>query len=196
MHGHAPIHLSQALPCVYVHSACGEHPEARTYVHTSSNPANGSRLELLGKNLIDLGSICGYLSCLPVQAHTTAFVDPISVEFAGVRVYEVPPNGQGIAALLALNILKELGVVDDAKKAAAAAAADKAGAGESGAATAAAGGWGGEAAYLHRLIEVLRLAFADTRWYCADMDKADVPVEELLGQRYAAERAQLFDPAR
>lgn len=111
---------------------------------------------------------------MPVQAHTTAFVDPISVEFAGVRVYEVPPNGQGIAALLALNMLKELGVVQDAKK-------------EGGEA---------EATYLHRLIEVLRLAFADTRWYCADMDKANVPVEELLGQPYAAERARLFNPAR
>lgn len=54
----------------------------------------------------------------------------------------------------------------------------------------------GEAAYLHRLIEVLRLAFADTRWYCADMDKTEVPVKELLGQAYAAERARLFDPAR
>lgn len=118
-------------------------------------------------------------------------MDPISVEFAGVRVYEVPPNGQGIAALLALNILKELGVVDDAKKAAAAAAGAGGAKEEEGA-----GGGGGEAAYLHRLIEVLRLAFADTRWYCADMDKANVPVEELLGQPYAAERARLFDPAR
>lgn len=131
---------------------------------------------------------------MPVQTHTTAFVDPISVEFAGVRVYEVPPNGQGIAALLALNILKELGVVDDAKKAEgdAAAAAGEGGAKKEGGA----GAGGGEAAYLHRLIEVLRLAFADTRWYCADMDKAEVPVEELLGQPYAAERARLFDPSK
>lgn len=118
-------------------------------------------------------------------------MEPISVEFAGARVYEVPPNGQGIAALLALNILKELGVVKDAKTG----AAGKEEGGENAAAT---GGKQeeGEAAYLHRLIEVLRLAFADTRWYCADMDKVDVPVKELLGQPYAAERARLFDPAR
>ena len=49
---------------------------------------------------------------------------------------------------------------------------------------------------MHRLIEVLRLAFADTNWYCADPDKVDVPVEELLGLEYAAKRALLFDPAR
>lgn len=109
------------------------------------------------------------------------------MEFAGVRVYEVPPNGQGIAALLALNILKELGVVEEARATVA----------KSGAAAAAATAKdGGEAAYLHRLIEVLRLAFADTRWYCADMDKAEVPVKELLGHAYAAERARLFDPTR
>lgn len=132
-----------------------------------------------------------------IQAHTTAFVHPISVEFAGVRVHEVPPNGQGIAALLALNILKELGVIDDTKTAAAdlnekgeevRVHGKREGGGK--------GGGEGETAYLHRLIEALRLAFADTRWYCADPDKVDVPVEELLGQAYAAGRARLFDPSR
>lgn len=91
-------------------------------------------------------------------------------------MHEVPPNGQGIAALLALNILKELGVTDSKV------ATNRAGE--------------GEAQYLHRLIETLRLAFADTRWYCADMAKVEVPVEELLGQAYAAERARLFNPER
>lgn len=94
-----------------------------------------------------------------------------------MRVHEVPPNGQGIAALLSLNILKELGVTDGNT-----CSDDEVGE--------------DEAAYLHRLIEVLRLAFADTRWYCADMDKVDVPVEKLLGQPYAAERARLFDASR
>lgn len=96
-------------------------------------------------------------------------------------MHEIPPNGQGIAALLALNILKELGVLDDAGPTDGAASGTRR---ES------------EVAYFHRLIEVLRLAFADTRWYCADMDKVEVPVEELLGQEYAAQRARLFDPSR
>lgn len=118
---------------------------------------------------------------LLIQAHTTAIVEPISVEFGGVRVHEVPPNGQGIAALLALNILKEMGMVDDGRTGVkpATGAEDKA-----------------EAAYLHRLIEVLRLAFADTRWYCADMEKVNVPVDELLGKAHAVHRAKLFDPSR
>ncbi|CAN0387394.1 unnamed protein product, partial [Laminaria digitata] len=128
--------------------------------------------------------------------HTTAFVEPISVEFAGVRVYEVPPSGQGIAALLALNILKELGVAAPNTNTLAGGEGD-------GVCKAAVGGVGvgagegeGQAAYLHRLIEVLRLAFADTNWYCADPDKVEVPVAELLGRTYAVERAGLFDPAR
>ncbi|CAM9583466.1 unnamed protein product [Scytosiphon promiscuus] len=134
----------------------------------------------IGEAMVDvLQEMGGLLTADDLKDHTTAFVEPISVEFAGTRVYEVPPNGQGIAALLALNILKELGVVDGSNEQQQ-------------------GGKGGEeeAAYLHRLIEVLRLAFADTRWYCADMDKAEVPVKELLGKAYAAERAGLFDPAR
>ncbi|CAN0093454.1 unnamed protein product [Ectocarpus sp. 8 AP-2014] len=73
----------------------------------------GGRIgEAMVKVLQEMG---GVLTMEDLKAHTTAFVEPISVEFAGVRVYEVPPNGQGIAALLALNILKELGVVEEAR---------------------------------------------------------------------------------
>lgn len=141
-----------------------------------------------------------------VQSHTTAFVEPISVEFAGARVYEVPPNGQGIAVLLALNILKELGVVDGTNPNpsvavggtnASVSEAPGVGTSDGGLCKGVETGAGeGQAAYLHRLIEVLRLAFADTCWYCADQGKVDVPVEELLGRAYAAERARLFDPLR
>lgn len=94
-------------------------------------------------------------------------------------MYEVPPNGQGITALLALNILKEMGLTEHDIASKAAPMDDRA-----------------KALYWHRLIEALRLAFADTRWYCADPDKVHVPLKELLGRTYAAERAKLFDPTR
>lgn len=94
-------------------------------------------------------------------------------------MYEVPPNGQGIAALLALNILKEMGVTEHGINPKTAPMNERE-----------------KAFYWHRLIEALRLAFADTRWYCADPDKVHVPLKELLGRAYAAERAQLFDPTR
>lgn len=124
------------------------------------------------------------------QAHETAFVEPISAEFAGVRVYEVPPNGQGITALLALNILKEMGIGADPSS------AEKSRFDERGYTGEGEGEGEGEAEYLHRLIEVMRLAFADTRWYCADPEKVAVPIKELLSQRYAAERARHFNPHR
>lgn len=111
-----------------------------------------------------------------------------------MRVHEVPPNGQGITALLALNILKEMGVLKDTSANDADATSAEKPEREDG--KGAEEGGEGEAAYLHRLIEVLRLAFADTRWYCADPDKVDVPVEELLGKAYAAERACFFDPTK
>lgn len=119
-------------------------------------------------------------------------MESISTDFAGVRVHEVPPNGQGITALLALNLLKEMGIGTDPKLAdlpVFESSRDTSG-------TSKDKGEEAESAYLHRLIEVLRLAFADTRWYCADPDKVEVPVEELLSQGYAAERARLFDPSR
>lgn len=133
-----------------------------------------------------------------LQSHETTFVESISTNFAGVRVHEVPPNGQGITALLALNILEQLGIGTDPKAADLPVfnTPDSNNNNMQAAREREVEGNEGEAAYLHRLIEVLRLAFADTRWYCADPDKVDVPVEQLLSQAYAEDRAQLFDPAR
>ncbi|CAM9163253.1 unnamed protein product [Ascophyllum nodosum] len=141
----------------------------------------------IGSAIVDVvRELGGVLSMEDLKAHETSFVDPISVEIDGVRVHEVPPNGQGITVLLALNILKELGVVGEGEKTGAGA----------GAANVELPTDREKAAYWHRLIEALRLAFADTRWYCADPDKVYVPVEELLGRNYAAERARLIDPAK
>ncbi|MEZ4516211.1 MAG: gamma-glutamyltransferase [Chloroflexota bacterium] len=81
----------------------------------------------------------------------------------------MPPNGQGLTALLALNIAREIvkdGVVY------------------------------GSADYYHFLIEAIKLAFADAETYIGDPRQADVPVEGLLNRAYAGERAALIDPQR
>ncbi|RHY33909.1 hypothetical protein DYB32_001310 [Aphanomyces invadans] len=101
--------------------------------------------------------------------HTSTFVDPIKASFGGVDVYEVPPNGQGITALIALNLLNEI-AGDEWKKE------------------------HNSVEYLHTLIEVLRLAFTDARWYVADPTFSHVPVEELLSATYAKTRVALIDP--
>jgi gamma-glutamyltranspeptidase/glutathione hydrolase len=84
-------------------------------------------------------------------------------------VYECPPNGQGITALIALNILEGFDLASLE-----ALSAEK----------------------MHLMIEALRLAFADARWYVADPKFSNVPVKELLSKEYAAERRKLLDPQR
>jgi len=86
-----------------------------------------------------------------------------------MRVWECPPNGQGLAALLALTILEGFDLR----------ALDPLGAERQ-----------------HLLVEALRLAFADTRWYVADPAFAQAPLAELLSPDYGARRRKLIDPAR
>ncbi|ROT35471.1 gamma-glutamyltranspeptidase [Sodiomyces alkalinus F11] len=110
-------------------------------------------------------------------------VDPISLKldagiFAdeGVELWEHPPNGQGIVALMALGILKELRAQGRIPQ------------------------WGPDdhntAPYLHAIIEALRLGFTDARWYVTDPNVESVPAAGLTSREYLAERAKLFDPAR
>jgi gamma-glutamyltranspeptidase / glutathione hydrolase len=109
----------------------------------------------------------GCLSMEDLASHTSTWETPISVNYRGLRVHECPPNGQGITALLALNILEgfDLGrlAVLSTKR-------------------------------LHLMIEALRLAFSDSRWYVADPKFSNVPVQELLSKEYAHERRRMIDP--
>jgi gamma-glutamyltranspeptidase/glutathione hydrolase len=95
------------------------------------------------------------------------WVEPISTEYRGWTVYELPPNGQGMAALEMLNIM--------------------------GAFPPDAGGPSG-VVELHKKIEAMKLAYADLYRYNADPRFAKVPVAGLLGKDYAAQRAKLIDP--
>jgi gamma-glutamyltranspeptidase/glutathione hydrolase len=122
-------------------------------------------------NLIQSGK--GVMSLEDLAAHDTQFVEPISIDYEDITVWECPPNGQGIAALIALGVIKELrknGIVDIEKLE------------------------HNSAEYLHVLIEALRIAFADARHYVADPDVVDVPTKALLDEKYLEERAKLFLP--
>lgn len=94
-----------------------------------------------------------------LEAYEPEWVEPITVNYKGYDVYEIPPNGHGITALMALNILKELdlGALDSFRS-------------------------------THLQIEALKLAFADARKYVADPRYMKVPVSRLLSDEYAAER--------
>jgi gamma-glutamyltranspeptidase/glutathione hydrolase len=111
----------------------------------------------------------GCLTIEDLAGHHSTWDEPISVTYHGVRVWECPPNGQGLTALLALNLLEGFDL----------AALDPLG-----------------PARLHLEIEALRLAFADARWYVADPKFTNVPISQLLSKDYAAERRKLINPKR
>jgi gamma-glutamyltranspeptidase/glutathione hydrolase len=97
--------------------------------------------------------------------HTSTWEEPISTEYHGVRLYECPPNGQGLVALIALNLL---------------AGYDLKAIGHN------------SPQYLHLVVEALKLAFADAHYHVTDPTQYHVPVEKLLSMRYAAERRKLI----
>jgi gamma-glutamyltranspeptidase/glutathione hydrolase len=109
----------------------------------------------------------GCLTVSDLAVHHSTWEEPIGTTYGGVRIWECPPNGQGLAALLALNILEDfdLAVLDPLS-----------------------------ARRLHLQIEAIRLAFADTRWFVADPQFNRIPIQALLSKEYAAERRKLIDP--
>ncbi|MDP1779689.1 MAG: gamma-glutamyltransferase family protein, partial [Anaerolineales bacterium] len=111
----------------------------------------------------------GCLSEDDLASHVSTWESPISVSYRGLRVYECPPNGQGITALIALNILEgfDLASLESLST-------EK----------------------VHLMIESMRLAFADSRWYVSDPAFSKIPVEELLSKEYANERRKLIDRKR
>ena len=111
----------------------------------------------------------GAMSLADLDAHRADWVEPVAVEYRGLTLHELPPNGQGVAALIALGMLENLDFT--------AHAADS-------------------AASLHLQIEAMRLAFADVFAQVADQDTMRVGVHDLLDPIYLTERAKLIDPAR
>lgn len=111
----------------------------------------------------------GAMTLADLDAHAVEWVAPIAVDYRGYRLHELPPNGQGIAALIALGILGHHDL--------AAQAVDS-------------------AASLHLQIEAMKLAFADVHRHVADARAMAVEVPSLLDGGYLAQRAREIDPAR
>jgi gamma-glutamyltranspeptidase/glutathione hydrolase len=124
----------------------------------------------LAQAMVDDARAHGALHTLAdYAAHAVEWVAPLGLDWQGVRVHEMPPNGQGVAALMALGMLSQLDVaslpVDSV-------------------------------ASQHLQIEAMKLAFADVHRYVADPRSMDVPAEALLDPAYLALRARRIDPAR
>jgi gamma-glutamyltranspeptidase/glutathione hydrolase len=111
----------------------------------------------------------GLLAAEDLAKHESEWVEPVKTTYRGYDVWELPPPGQGIAALQMLNVLEQ----HDLKKM-----------GPS------------SPDYWHLLVEAKKLAYADRAKFYCDPKFAKVPVSELISKEYAKERAKLFDPQK
>jgi gamma-glutamyltranspeptidase/glutathione hydrolase len=111
----------------------------------------------------------GFLSYEDLASHTSEWVEPVSSNYRGYDVWELPPNGQGIAALQILNILEGFDIASMGF---------------------------GSSEYIHHFVEAKKLAFEDRAKYYADPAFNQLPVEELISKEYAARRAELINPQR
>ncbi len=110
----------------------------------------------------------GVMTTEDLAAHHSTWDEPISTVYRGLRLWECPPNGQGLVALLTLSLLSRFDLPEQPLG----------------------------AERLHLLAEALRLAFADAHRYLADPTQVDVPTDALLGKDYAARRARTIDPKK
>lgn len=125
------------------------------------------RGELAKKIAGEVERLGGFLSFDDLKNFEPRYVDPISTNYKGIDIWEIPPNGHGISVLMALNILSEMEIKDreDPKT-------------------------------LHKIIEAIKLSLTDAKTYVADPDKMKIEVERLLSCDYARDRrAKISDRA-
>ncbi|HEU4629464.1 MAG TPA: gamma-glutamyltransferase [Gemmatimonadaceae bacterium] len=116
-----------------------------------------------------LAALGGFLTLDDLRRNAPDWVTPISVPFHGYRVWELPPNNQGIAALEMLRILEPYDLKAMGHN---------------------------SPAYLHHLIEAKKLAYADLDRFVGDADHLDMPAEQMLSDEFIAERRSHLDPTR
>lgn len=111
----------------------------------------------------------GFLSVADLGKHRSEWLDPISVKYRGYEVWEMPPNGQGLAVLQMLTILEGFDI----------------------------GSMGyGTAEHLHHLIEAKKLAYEDLAAYYGDPEWGAIPIEKLISKEYADSRRAMIDPGK
>ena len=109
----------------------------------------------------------GWITPADMAAHASTWDEPITARYRGVTLYECPPNGQGLAAIIAANLAAgfDLAAMNEVDR-------------------------------LHTLIECMRIGFADAQQWVCDLTMASVPLGELTSPAYAAARRREIDPAR
>ncbi|KAG5851400.1 glutathione hydrolase-like YwrD proenzyme isoform X2 [Anguilla rostrata] len=140
---------------------------ARTYRELAQRGKSGFYEGRVAEAIVDVVRRNGGVMTLDdLRSHSSAEVQPIFTDYKGVRLWECPPNGQGIAAIMALNILENFPMKEMGHN---------------------------SSGYLHVLTEALKLSLADVAHYCADPEKVRVPLEGLLSRDYGNQRARLIN---
>ena len=114
-----------------------------------------------------VGKAGGFLSRADLEAHTSDWVQPVSSNYRGYEIWELPPNGQGIAALQILQVLKGFDIRDFGF---------------------------GSTDHIHHFVEAKKLAFEDRAKFYADPEFNKLPVADLISDAYAKQRRSLIDP--
>ncbi len=109
----------------------------------------------------------GFLSYEDLKNHRSEWVEPVSTNYRGYDVWELPPNGQGIAALQILNLLEGFDIKSMGF---------------------------GSAEYIHHLVEAKKIAFADRAKYYADTDFNQIPTQYLISKEYSDKRRPEINP--
>ena len=118
----------------------------------------GKTAQIISDFVIEQG---GFLSLEDLKEHKSEWIEPVSINYRGYDIWELPPNGQGIAALQILNLLEEFDIKSMGF---------------------------GSAEYIHHFTEAKKIAFADRAKYYADMDFNQIPVDYLISKKYAKKR--------
>ena len=124
----------------------------------------GKIAKTISNFIIDQG---GFLSYDDLKSHKSEWIKPVSTNYRGYDIWELPPNGQGIAALQILNLLEGYDIKSMGF---------------------------GSADYIHHFVEAKKIAFADRAKYYADMDFNEIPVEYLISKEYSDIRRKEINP--
>lgn len=141
---------------------------------TMEKIAKGGRAEFyrgsIARSIADfMKSQGGFLTFDDMSRHRSEWIEPVSTTYRGYEVWELPPNGQGIAALQMLNILEGYDIESMGF---------------------------GSAEYIHLLTEAKKLAFEDRAKYYSDPAFSELPVQQMISKSYAAERRKLINRER
>tara|TARA_Y100001978_G_scaffold51957_1_gene46726 strand:+ start:1413 stop:3092 length:1680 start_codon:yes stop_codon:yes gene_type:complete len=121
----------------------------------------------IAKNIVkSVNKKGGYFSLSDLQDYKPEWINPVSTNYRGLDVWELPPNGQGIAALQILNILENFDLSRMGF---------------------------GSAEYIHLFTEAKKIVFEDRAKYYADLNFSEIPVEKLISKDYAKERSKLLN---